>query len=172
MTTEQVTDFVKNLFIIIGAIAAIIASFKSAKAEKTATTTQEAVGSVKEDLGGVKSTVADIILKFDPLTRTLDGQLTRIQDQIEAFGNQKGRTELLAEQALTQAAVTVALASVSQPANPTPNVTSSIPTAANPLLTEDKAAELLNNQTVIADKGKGWTDATEPTAQNQENKQS
>lgn len=87
---------------------------KQGKAIDAVTKSQEVikedVSTVKVDVGVVKTTTADIILRFDPLTRTLDGQFTKIQKDIEEFGNQKGRTELLAEQAVEEAAIAKALA--------------------------------------------------------------
>ena len=71
-------------------------------------------------------------------------------------GTAAGVAQEKATQAIVDAATVAALASVAPSPPPTPNAQASTPTAANPLLTEDKAKELMDNQTVTANKGTGW----------------
>lgn len=138
------------------------------------------VAAVKADVAADKAVVAvekaDIAaVKSEENTQELaiiGGQVRKIGERVDglldklieatrnenlALGERKGIAKEKADQALRDTPTT--------PTNPTPNAPASIPTAANPLLTEDKAKEFLTNQTVIADKGEGWgTPPVEPDA--------
>lgn len=103
-----------------------------------------------------------------PLPAAIDGAKKEVMDLraevARLEGEEAGQAKEKAEQAIKDSATVAALASVPPPTNPTPNSAGSIPTAANPVLTEDRAKELMENQTVTADRGEGWTPKTEPDA--------
>lgn len=163
MTPDQ--DFIYKLITLFGTIVGIpLVGVLVAYLMKKITHLGEKLEENTKATTEVKAGLEEVTLKFDPLTKTLDGQLTEMKKEIEKFGNQRGRTELLAEQESIAAKVALAVADVAATATPTPNQQASIPTAANPLVTEDVMKGLMENQTVTADRGEGWTPKTEPVA--------
>lgn len=79
----------------------------------------------------LENKVDNVVLKFDPITRTLDGQLEAMKRDIAKFANQEGRMELLAEQAIIAAAVTAAQ-TIRETTPPLPVVVTNTPIAVIP----------------------------------------
>lgn len=131
---------------------AVVAVGKAKEAEDKAIVAVE-----KADIAAVKSEVntqelAIIGGQVRVIGTRVDGLLDKLLESTRneslAIGEKKGVDKEKADQALRN--------TPTAHVNPTPNQQSSVPTAANPLLTEDRARELLDKQTVIADKGEGW----------------
>lgn len=91
----------------------------------------------------------------EPLPEAIDGAQDKMKELIAEINRLKGEKVGVAQEKADQAL----RETVPTPTNPTPNQQSSIPTAANPLVTVEKLEEVLKDQTpptVIADRGEGW----------------